>query len=42
MTFFKQFVDYNANNIIFIRFKKIDNKIHDNVLLIFVDPDYEN
>ena len=42
MTFFKEFIDYDANNVVFIRFKKIDDKIHDNVLSAFIDHDDEN
>ena len=42
MTFFKKFVDHDANNIVFIQFKKIDDEVHDNVLLTFIDYDDEN
>ena len=42
MIFFKEFVDHDANNVVFIRFKKIDNEVHDNVLLTFVDHNDEN
>ena len=42
MTFLKKFIDHDANNIVFIRFKKIDDKIHDNVLSTFIDHDDKN
>ena len=42
MMFFKKFIDHNANNVVFIQFKKIDNEVHDNVLLTFIDHDDEN
>ena len=42
MTFFEKFIDHDANNIIFIRFKKIDDEVHDNVLSTFIDHDDEN
>ena len=42
MTFFKKFIDHDANNIVFIRFKKIDDEIYDNVLSMFIDYNDEN
>ena len=42
MTFFKELVDHDANNVIFIQFKKIDDEIHDNILSTFVDHDDKN
>ena len=42
MTFSEKFIDYNANNVVFIRFKKIDDEVHDNVLSTFIDHDDEN
>ena len=42
MTFSEKFIDYNANNVVFIQFKKIDDKIHDNILSAFIDHDDEN
>ena len=42
MTFFKKFVNHDANNVIFIRFKKIDDEVHDNILLMFIDHDNKN
>ena len=42
MMFFKKFIDHDANNVVFIRFKKIDNEIHDNVLSAFIDHDNKN
>ena len=40
--FFEKFIDYDANNIIFIQFKKVDDKVHDNILSAFIDYDNEN
>ena len=42
MTFSEEFIDHDANNVVFIRFKKIDDEVHDNVLLTFIDYDDEN
>ena len=42
ITFFKKFIDHDANDVIFIRFKKIDDKIHDNILSTFIDYDDKN
>ena len=42
MTFFKKFIDHDANNIIFIQFKKIDDEVHDNFLSAFIDHDDKN
>ena len=42
MTFFKKFIDHDANNIVFIRFRKIDDEVHDNILSAFIDYDDKN
>ena len=42
MTFFKEFIDHDANNVVFIRFRKIDDEVHNNVLSTFIDYDNEN
>ena len=42
MTFFEEFINYNANNVVFIRFRKIDDEVYDNVLSAFIDYDDEN
>ena len=42
MTFFEEFVDHDANNVVFIQFKKIDDEVYDNVLSAFVNHDNEN
>ena len=42
ITFFEKFIDHDANNVVFIRFKKINDKVYDNVLLTFIDHDDEN
>ena len=42
MMFFKEFVDHDVNNVVFIRFKKIDNEVYDNVLSTFIDYNDEN
>ena len=42
MTFFKKFVNYDANNVIFVWIRKIDDEVHDDVLSTFVDHDDEN
>ena len=36
------FYNHDANNVIFIQFKKVDDKIHDNVLSTFINYDDEN
>ena len=40
--FFEKFVDHDANNVVFIRFKKIDDEIYNNILSTFIDYDDEN
>ena len=42
MMFFEKFIDHDANDIVFIRFKKVDDEIHDNILSTFIDHDDEN
>ena len=42
MIFFKKFINHDANDVVFIRFKKIDDEVHDNVLSAFIDHDDEN
>ena len=42
MTFFKEFIDHETNNVIFVRIKKIDDKIHNNILSIFINHDNKN
>ena len=42
MTFFEKFVDYDANHVIFVRIKKINDEVHDDVLSTFVDYNNEN
>ena len=42
MTFSEKFIDYDANNVVFIRFKKIDDEVHNNVLSAFIDHDDKN
>ena len=42
MTFFEEFIDHDANNVVFIRFKKIDDEVYNNVLSAFIDYDNEN
>ena len=35
VTFFQKFINYNTNRVVAIRIEKIDNKIHEHVLLSF-------
>ena len=42
MMFFEKFIDHDANNVVFIRFKKINDEVHDNVLSAFINHDDEN
>ena len=42
MIFFEKFVNYNANNVVFVRIKKIDDKVYNNILLTFVDHNNKN
>ena len=42
MTFFEKFINYDVNNVVFIRFKKIDDEVYDNVLSTFIDHDDKN
>ena len=40
--FFEEFIDYDTNNIVFVRIMKIDDEVHDDVLSTFVDYNDEN
>ena len=42
MTFFEKFVDHNVNNVVFIRFRKVNDKVYNNILSTFINYNNKN
>ena len=42
ITFFEKLSNYDINNIVFIRFEKIDNEVHEDILLLFINHNNKN